>query len=345
MKRSAIILLHLITCLSSIAQPTDKMNDYYLKQSAACGGMDSVLGRKGSWKKTEDADAFPDKTFPRSQYKFLYARMDSIYGLLKEAITDLHGFEPRWYRGIRGDPYTPNGPVPYKFTTMFFEYYCNTNSKKMFLGDETSTTVYVFINTLNWFLYKADTLDINDDGKIRTVYQLPPKDGQLKGMTVYKLKGSGFYDERAIIIGRNGKIPWRSITQKQYLTGLKNQFEKKLAQSRKGSGSERDYTEKLKHIHDYLAIAEEQTLQQTAIIDPKSGIWGFKGKFGEEDTGGFRLVLFAGSDTYFDKNLPRYVPQLIEVYWSYNPYIVSQQVKNQFEKNFPFDKLKALIDK
>ena len=345
MKSTFIILLYFIACFNSMAQPQSKKDAYHQQQSVICGGMDSIFGRKGAWKKTEDDLAFPDKTFPRAHYKLVNARVDSIYAILKEAITDLSGFEPRWQRGLRGQSDIPDGPVPYEFSTRFFEYYCNTNYKKIILGDETNTTVQIFINRLSWFLYQADTLDINGDGKIRTIYQLPPKDEQIQGLTVYKLRRTPSSDSRGIIIGRHGKMPWRSITQKQYLTGLKSQYEKQLTRFKKNSGYNTDYTNRLKHIEDYLAGTDEQTLQQTAIIDPKSGIWGFKGKFGDEKEGGFRLVLWAGGDAYFDKNLPRYVPQLIEVYWSYGNYQVSQHVKNQFEKNFPFDKLKAMIDK
>jgi hypothetical protein len=271
--------------------------------------------------------------------------MDSIRGLLKGAITDLSGCEPRWQYSIRGQCYMPNGSVPYELSTLFFEYYCNTNSKKIFLGDETSTGVHVFVNRLSYFLYEADTLDINGDGKIKTIYQLPPKDEQVQGLTVYKLKGTQFSEARGIIIGRNGKLPWRSITRKQYLTGLKNQYQKQLTRFSKNSSYNTDYTNKLKYIDDYLSTTDEQTLQQQAIIDPKSGIWGFKGKFGDENEGGFRLVLWAGGDAYFDKSLPRHVPQLMEVYWTYNNYQVSQLVKDQFVRNFPFDKLKTMIDK
>ena len=315
------------------------------KTAELCGGIDSVMARKGRWKKETDDLAFPDKTFPSSQHKFVNARADSIHSLIKEAISNLSGFEPRWQRGMRGDPYYPGGPVPYTSTSFFLEYYCNANVKKLVLGDETSNWVYVFVNQLNWFLYKADTLDINDDGKVKTIFQLPPKAGKLKGMTVYKLRETQFSNSWAIIIGRDGKLPWRAITQKQYLTGLKNQYQKQLKRFGKGTSYERDYTNKLKYINDYLQLADEQTLQQPAIIDPKSGIWGFKGKFGDEDAGGFRLVLSAGSDKYFDKTLPRYVPQLIQLYWSHGHSLVSSHFKKQFEENFPLEKLKAMIDK
>ena len=179
-----------------------------------------VFGRKGSWKKTEDDHAFPDKTFPRAQYKLVNARVDSIYALLKGAVTDLSGFEPLWYRSIREQSYFPNGPVPYEFTSMFFEYYCNTNYKKIVLGDETGTTVHIFINRLGWFLYQADTLDINGDGKIRAVYQLPPKDGQIQGLTVYKLRST----QSVRFPGNNNRSQWKAALAFNYTKTILNRI-------------------------------------------------------------------------------------------------------------------------
>lgn len=307
-----------------------------------CGGIDSILSTKGKWKKRNDDLVFPDKTFPRQQYKFVFARIDSIYSLLKEAIPNLNGLEPAWYRGLRGDAYISNGPIPYQLDALFFEYFCNTIVNKIILGNETDNWVYVFVNRLNWFLYEADILDINDDGKARTIFKLPPKVGKWKEYTIYKLGNS---NARSIIIGRDGKVPWRSLTQKEYLTGLKNKFLNELNIYPPGSLFGATAKEKLIYINSYLDAAREETLKQPAVINPRFGIWGFKGKFGNEDSGGFRLVLFAGSNKYFDTTLPRYVPQLIQLYWTHGDSPPSILFKKQFEENFPVEKLKAMIDK
>lgn len=341
MKRSIAFCLCFFISLFCIAQTSQKdPADKYL----VCGGIDSILSKKGRWKKMNDDVVFPDKTFPREQYKLVYTRIDSIYSLLKEAIPNLNGLEPAWYRGLRADAYISNGPVPYQLDALFFEYYCNTIINKIILDNETGNWVYVFVNRLNWFLYEADILDINDDGKARTIYKLPPKVGKWKEYTIYKLGQNP--NVRSIIIGRDGKIPWRSLTQKQYLTGLKNKFQNDLNIYKPGSLFEGMAKEKLIYINSYLDTAKENTLQQVAIIDPKTaGIWGFKGKFGDEEKEGFRLVLFAGSNKYFDTTLPRYVPQLIQLYWTHGDSPPSLLFKKQFEENFPLEKLKAMIDK
>src|SRR5688500_8521831 len=95
----------------------------YHKHVAICGGIDSILARKGKWPKAEDGYTFPDKTFAKSQYKLVTSRIDSIFSVYKQAITDLSGMEPRWTRGMRGDSYTKGGPVPYSFSALYLEYY------------------------------------------------------------------------------------------------------------------------------------------------------------------------------------------------------------------------------
>lgn len=346
MKKQIQLLITLLIpaiCVAQVSFDKDKFIKNEAERSKVCGGLDSVMAKKGTWKKVEDDLAFPDKTFPRAQYKLVNSRIDSLFVFFKESLPELNGFEPKWKRSMRGNSYITNGPVPYAFESYYLHYTCNTNLNKILLGDETSTWAYVFVNYVNWFMYEAGTLDINNDGKIKNVYQLPPVIGKWKGSNVYELRGTFTRSARSVIIGRNGKVPWRSLTQKEYLTGLKNKYEKQLKRFKEGSSYETDYRQKLKYINDYLTITDEEALKKPAFIDPKAGIWGFKGKFGKEDEGGFKLVLSGLGENYFDKTLPRYMPQLIQLYWSYGYSSPEQLFKEQFEENFPLEKLKAMI--
>ncbi len=361
--------------------------EFYINISKLCGGMDSIWSRRGTWKKHEDAVIFPDKTFPKNQYGQLSSRIDKIVPLMKDALPDLSGFEPRWYRVIDGTSYVPEGPMPYEFSSLYFTYYCNDNMKKILLGDETGNWIYVYFNHLAWFCNeKLDDWNINDDGKMIRIYTLPPKVGEWKGMTLYAPHTNEF--DRAVVIAHDGKLPWHSLTQKQYLTGLKDklqtqlqktmngydEYEKKIKtnidnnskstspeapkikqalaqqlsdfQSRKEgykSSSKKFYGEKLKYIDDYIANASAETLQQVAIIDPKYGALEFRGTFGDKNNGGTRLI--AVGSKYFNKDLPRYVPQFMILYWQWTQDPVSLRFKEQFEENFPLEKLKAMIDK
>lgn len=360
------------------------LTQYYIDNSAVCGGMDSILKHKGKWKKVEEDLAFPDQTFPKSQYKMVWTRIDSIYSFFKEAITKFDGLEPQWYRGMRGKPFIANGPVPYTFHSLYFDYYCNTNLNKVLLSGETGTWAYVFVNHFGWFLDKVDAWDIKNNGEKITLYLVPPKVGKWKETTVYQPTSHGKFC-RAIIIGHEGKLPWFYLTQKQYLTGLKIYLEEKkksaidngatLLVKRKESTKvamkvlpedqheklkkkeEHDleiskkslentikyYDEKLAPVINYLENNSEETLTQTAFLDPKSGIWEFKGYFGSEDKGGIKLASLTAK--YYNRELPRYAPQFMVLYWRWTEYPTSLQFKKQFEENFPLERLKAMIDK
>lgn len=301
-----------------------------------CGGIDSILARKGKWAKVEDAVVFADKTLPKSQYKNVYARVDSMFALFKECIQDLRGFQPRWYRGMRGGSYSVNGPVPYTFSSLYFHYYCNDNKKSIFLGDETWTWVQVFVNHYNWFAKQIGDWDYKGDGKKIMIFLLPPKVGTWKGRTMYAPQIPA-PNTRAVVIGHNGKLPWRSLTRKEYLLGLKSD---KIEVRKKYPGKHMD--EQIEKIDAYLANTDEETLKQPAVVPPKNGI-SFDGKWEDEEKGGSRVVVF--STAYWKEELPRYAPQFMIIYWQYSNEAMSKSVIKQFEDNFPLDKFKALIDK
>lgn len=348
MRTPAIFCLFYFLAFKLAGQPAQEQGKAYLPEyNPACGGVDSIFARKGRWRRTEDDLAFPDKTYPPSQFKLLKQTIDSVAAIFQETILQPQGFEPRWYRSIRGAPYVPGGPVPYSFNCMFFRYHCT--GEKIVLEEEAGTRADVFINKLNWFIGDVDTWIIDSTGKGKLVYQLPPTAGKWNGFTVFKSAPfsahNRFCVSKTVIIGRNGKVPWRSLSRKEYLTGLKNYYEEKLKKDKPGYSSEITINENLVFINTYLAAASDTVLQQAAIIDPAAGIWGFKGKFGNEDNGGFRLVLLALNKKFFDVSRPRHEPQLIQLMWTYyenSP--VSLSYKAQLEKIFPIEKLKALID-
>jgi hypothetical protein len=319
----------------SMAQ-LSKRQAAFIKNTAVCGGMDSILARKGKWTKVEDADVFADKTLPRAEWKLVRARQDSICKFFKEAITDLSGFEAEWYRGARGGSYTANGPVPYSFQSLYKTYYCNNNLNKIILGDETANWHHVFVNHYNWFAKKIGDWDYKGDGKKIMIFLLPPKVGTWKGRTLYApLIHSP--NARAVVIGHNNKLPWRSLTRKEYLVGLKSWLQE--MKDKWGDGGK---TKEMNFIDDYIASNDTATLNKPAVVFPRGGL-GFNGKWEDEENGGSRVIVFSAA--YWNKDLPRYVPQFMILYWHWDDDPVSLSSKNQFEENFPLEKLKSLIDK
>jgi len=385
-QNSTVFFSLIIYCVCAAQASKQDLTDYYTKSSMPCGGADSIIGREGSWKKSQDAIIFPDGTFPRNQFNQLNSRIDKIFPLFKEALPDLSGFEAKWYRVIDGNSYIPDGPMPYEFSSLYLTYFCNSNTKKIQAGDETGTWAYVFINQLNWLCTKVDDWNINDEGKLIAIYALPPKAGKWKETTLYAPVTHDL--ARAIVIGHDGKLPWHSLTQKQYLTGLKNKWQtelqkqmnsydeneekmkknidniskssspqapkiklqleqqlKEFQEKKEGykSSSRKFYDEEIKYIDNYLANATAETLEQVAIIDPKYNALKFRGTFGDENNGGTKLIAVGAK--YFNADLPRYAPQFMVLYWRWTEDPASLRFKEQFEENFPFEKLKAMIDK
>ena len=100
------------------------------------------------------------------------------------------------------------------------------------------------------------------------------------------------------------------------------------------------YNSMLKPLSDELNKETETELQQPAIVDNSASI--FKG-FTTDENGG-RMMVVVNPD-YFKPNLPRYSPQMIVLYWSWDKNTPCQDFKKQLEENFPVDQLKAMIDK
>ena len=65
--------------------------------------------------------------------------------------------------------------------------------------------------------------------------------------------------------------------------------------------------------------------------------------FMTEAEGGGMLVTL--NPAYWRKDLPKYVPQFIWMYWNCQPLAATQDLKKRIEEYFPIEKLQAMIDK
>jgi len=227
MKRLFFILTLFFTCGPCFAQPAQNkdLTHYYIQQSLPCGGIEALFKQKGSWTKLADAGPFPDKTFPSNQYPYIFSRIEKIVLLLKEAVPDLNGMAANWYRSINGNSMVANGPVPYQLLSSYPEYFCSSE-KKIELNAEPEAHVNIYVNEYNnWFAKKIDNWNINGEGKMIAEYQMPDTVGKWHGVKVYEPKIIHGQFDRAIVFGHNGKMPWFTLSQKQYLTGYTNYLE------------------------------------------------------------------------------------------------------------------------
>jgi hypothetical protein len=199
-----------------------------------CNG-DIIMNTKGSWKKRNDPDLFPDSSFSRSQFGQANSRIDKMQKLVQAAYPEPKGIEAAWYRTISGRALVKGGPAPYAFNALFLAYYCNTNINKTELGDETGTWLYIWANQFNWFAEYIKYFSV----KQQPVYLLTAKSGEINGYSVYEgihneNSNTGIKYSRAIIITRTGQSPYIPVTQKQYLKAFLAYQEQDLPKSLAG---------------------------------------------------------------------------------------------------------------
>ncbi|HTS45832.1 MAG TPA: hypothetical protein VMH01_15640 [Puia sp.] len=176
-----------------------------------------ILQVKGSWKKDPDANMNAGKNIT-----VINNRIDNISELFKTAYPDPRGIEAKWYRSMGA--YQINKKITaYSFQSLYLPWYCNQHLKKMMKSDETGTWVIVSVNSFGDFLTdQYDMLQIHVHEN--PVYLLPKQNGEWKGYPLYQTRA---WRERnyCIIIMHEGQLPWKAITQEQYLKAIRAQWE------------------------------------------------------------------------------------------------------------------------
>lgn len=205
-----VLLLQLSTNIAVAQQPCDDQ---------------TLMNIKGSWKKRTDAN------MANNQAQVIN-HIDAVSNLFKVAYAEPKGMEAGWYRTMEGYPLTNNGPQPYQFNSIYLGWYCDNYLHKVVLGDETGTWAYAFVNSFKWFLSKQYDLlliKVNE----QDVYILPPIKGEWKGYPVYQ-SSSHREKGRCIILTHNNQLPWKPITQEQYLHAVRSFWEKQKKTSDDG---------------------------------------------------------------------------------------------------------------
>jgi hypothetical protein len=145
---------------------------------------------------------------------------------------------------------------------------------------------------------------------------------------------------------------------KQTLTGetrdkVVAEMERGLAQARAQRPKSRDKMARavagdLQYIRDYQARHSEQEMAQPAVLPKGGGLASFRGKFWKEsdrevDSVGMLLVV---DPSYFRKDLPPEAAQLVTLLWQWEKEgLASEAWRATFERRFPIDRLRSMIDR
>src|ERR1044071_215922 len=125
-----------IVCVSGLARAQNENCDATV-----------IMNIKGAWKKVSDANMKADKNLSQ-----ITNRIDAISKIYQSACNDPKGMEAQWYRTMEGEQMVKNGPVTYRFSSLYKSWYCNQNFHKLMLGGETGTWSFVYINDFGWFM-------------------------------------------------------------------------------------------------------------------------------------------------------------------------------------------------
>ena len=314
------------------------------------------MNTKGSWKKLNDASAFPDEGFPKSQFSQANNRIDKMQKLLEATYPEPKGMEAGWYRSISGHPTVKAGPFPYALQSLFLAYHCSYENKIESENEtrkgETGTWLFAWANQLHgWFAEFVKYYVIQK----QPVYLLQKKIGALNGYPLYEgnYNRTGERYSRAIILTRSGQSIYLPVTQKQFLKAFLNYNQKRFSKSLDAEekriiknetwivNMKKQFEEDMKPARMLLADSLKPEMGQPAILD-FDNLLEFK-EFSTEAKGGRQLVRL--NPDYFDMSLPKYVPQLLIVHWSWDDKKPANEWRTRTEKNFDFDALKTMIDR
>ena len=103
----------------------------------------------------------------------------------------------------------------------------------------------------------------------------------------------------------------------------------------------KSYEEDMKPAHAILDNGTAQELEQPALLD-FTNLLTFK-HFSTAEEGGRELVRL--NPDYFNTALPKYIPQILVVYWSWDKNKPGIYFNEQIEKHFDFNALKNMLDK
>lgn len=253
--------------------------------------------------------------------------------------------------------------VQYTYSVGFYEYSCGRynepNEMRKGYPREDGASLSVAVNTLNKFLRRdyGGTEGMQIDG--RNIKMMPPIVGTWKGYTMYDTDNSDF----AVLLHRDGMLPYIPVTRKQYLELSINYFNRFFDNNIKAYddlGALLDKKQKeeniktqeklredvLKHYKDELAATTTK-----GFLDSPAVVLGFLDPltnypiFTSDTKAGYMLV--TENPKYFRKDLPKYVPQLLifsisKIPWLFTPKIDPIEI---LQDKFPIEKLQLIIDK
>lgn len=252
---------------------------------------------------------------------------------------------------------------PYGLSMFFLNYACEPdNSGKHYVNISTSTSLHVSINMFQMERFDVFAAELPEDDETGYI--------SIRGFPEYK-DGYYYYVTQADynsdikthtwIICYNGKLPFKHVTQKEYLqltiadykkkiqeindreNATKNRGDKLTPEDVEFYNSQKEYFGKpIRLIEEMLQTKSVEELESPAAIYHPGDLQPFSGlvEMGTPDAN----ILIKPNPDYFNKSLPKHVPQLFSINLKVqHGYPVFEDVFEKISRAVDIKKFKAML--
>ena len=245
---------------------------------------------------------------------------------------------------------------PYSYSMFLLKYECGKskrNNQNYQPADESATQVYFQVNNIfSIHLYPAELPDDHDEGYITIVKWPEKKDGYFLWL-IFEPHGRNDGKQYQYLITYDDKLPFRALTQSEYakikIPLLKKYLDYLEKDSREEGheASKEFYIRKFSELNEALAILGTtltESSDKPAIRDAGESSNEFLGFKNESDENIEYLIV--PDPGYFNKNLPKWVPQYfcIQINYTVTDEVYKSNIE-AFDKNLDFAYLKSLLGK
>jgi hypothetical protein len=325
---------------------------------------------------------YPKETgLSKTQTDEVFKKLDAIHKLIVETFPSLFGGDAVCTRSLTKGFFAnlvkyvknPNDPdrtdeevvterplVTFKYTCNYHMYFC-ARPNEIWSSETGDPTSWVEIYANDFGVFQSFSPHI-EDAEIDGLPILEKKTAiaKWKGYDLCTIGGPAFamHGIRAVLLHREGEMPYIPVTRKQYLDRLiihlKKFYDNMIGTTDQISEPEqkrhaREIYEKekvnaLKKAQDELdKTTKDGLLDATAIIASEIFSTDVENIFIPEVQGGAMLV--TENPNYMHKDLPKNVPQFFVLYWDCGDNPCDAFFRRMIEENFPIEKLQAMIDK
>ncbi len=256
---------------------------------------------------------------------------------------------------------------PYIYNLYLLRYRCGTskhNTRNYQPDISSSTSVYFAVNKIPGIdINAADLAEDHDPGYIEIKNWPEKKDGFWFWPRSENREGKSIQKTVQYLVTYDDKLPFRAMTKKEYIA-IKVPFLRKYLEQLEGilkgidptidESSKEDFQYRKKQIIKQKALIDElqgmveswppEKLQEPAIIDAGQSWYEFLGFKKEGDTYINHLII--PDLNYFNKNLPKWVPQFIciTIANNYSDEVYTQNI-DALHESIDFLFLKSMLGK